>query len=145
MRLLTLFITLLFSMQLYASELVLIAHQDNNNKLEQHSLIQLYLNKTSTFADGTAAIIFHSARDSAEHQQFCLNLLNLTAAQYQSYWSRLIFTGAAARPHFVVDDDEMLKNVRSNKAAIGYISAETIPKDVRVIGYLSNGKWQAVP
>ena len=44
-----------------------------------------------------------------------------------------------------VDDDEMLKNVRSNKAAIGYISAETIPKDVRVIGYLSKGKWQAVP
>jgi hypothetical protein len=145
MRQLTLIITLLFSMQLSATELVLIAHQDNGNKLEQHSLIQLYLNKTSTFADGSAAIIFHSARDSAAHQQFCMNLLNLTAAQYQSYWSRLIFTGAAARPHFVTDDDEMLKNVRSNKAAIGYISADTVPKDVRVIGYLSKGKWQTLP
>lgn len=145
MRQLTLIITLLFSMQLYATELVVIAHQNNNNKLEQHSLIQLYLNKTSTFADGSAAMIFHSARDSAEHKQFCLGLLNLTAAQYQSYWSRLIFTGAAARPHFVADDHEMLKNVRSNKAAIGYISAGSVPQDVRVVGYLSNGKWQTVP
>lgn len=145
MRQLTFIITLLFSLQINAAELVLIAHQHNSNKLEQHSLIQLYLNKTSTFADGSAAIIFHSARDSTEHQQFCLNLLNLTAAQYQSYWSRLIFTGAAARPHFVLNDDEMLNSVRTNKAAIGYISAETIPKDVRVIGYLSKGRWQAVP
>ncbi len=145
MRLIILTLTLLLSLRLSATELILIAHQNNTNKLEQHSLIQLYLNKTSTFADGSAAVIFHSARDSEQHQQFCLSLLNLTAAQYQSYWSRLIFTGAAARPHFVLDDAEMLKNITTNKSAIGYISAGTIPKDVRVIGYLSKGKWQAVP
>lgn len=145
MRLIILTLTLLLSLRLSATELILIAHQNNTNKLEQHSLIQLYLNKTSTFADGSAAVIFHSARDSEQHQQFCLSLLNLTAAQYQSYWSRLIFTGAAARPHFVLDDAEMLKNITTNKSAIGYISAQTIPKDVRVIGYLTKGKWQSVP
>ncbi len=145
MRLLMLFITLLLSLSVHATELVLIAHQSNNNKLEQHSLIQLYLNKTSTFADGSAAVIFHSARDSAQHQQFCLSLLNLTAAQYQSYWSRLIFTGAAARPHFVQSDAEMLKIVSNNKSAIGYISASTEPVNVRIVGYLHNGKWQAMP
>ncbi|WP_306521927.1 hypothetical protein [Rheinheimera sp.] len=145
MRLIILTLTLLLSLRLSATELILIAHQNNTNKLEQHSLIQLYLNKTSTFADGSAAVIFHSARDSEQHQQFCLSLLNLTAAQYQSYWSRLIFTGAAARPHFVLDDTEMLKNITTNKSAIGYISAQTIPKDVRVIGYLTKGKWQSVP
>lgn len=145
MRLIILTLTLLLSLPLSATELILIAHQNNTNKLEQHSLIQLYLNKTSTFADGSAAVIFHSARDSEQHQQFCLSLLNLTAAQYQSYWSRLIFTGAAARPHFVLDDAEMLKNITTNKSAIGYISATTAPKNVRVIGYLTKGKWQAVP
>lgn len=145
MRLIILTLTLLLSLPLSATELILIAHQNNTNKLEQHSLIQLYLNKTSTFADGSAAVIFHSARDSEQHQQFCLSLLNLTAAQYQSYWSRLIFTGAAARPHFVQDDAEMLHNIKTNKSAIGYISATTAPDNVRVIGYLTKGKWQAVP
>lgn len=145
MRLLMLLFTLLLSLSVQATELVLIAHQSNTNKLEQHSLIQLYLNKTSTFADGSAAVIFHSARDSSQHQQFCLSLLNLTAAQYQSYWSRLIFTGSAARPYFVDDDAEMLKSVSSNKSAIGYISPSTEPVNVRVIGYLHNGKWQAMP
>lgn len=136
--------SLLLVMQVHAADFVVVVHQDNQSTMSQQLLLQLYLNKTAAFADGKAATLLHLPRTSAEHQQFCFELLNLTAHQYQSYWSRLVFTGNASNLQFA-SPDNILQQVQQNPSAIAYLPASTILTGVRQLGFLHDGKWQEAP
>lgn len=136
--------SLLLVMQVHAADFVVVVHQDNQSTMSQQLLLQLYLNKTAAFADGKAATLLHLPRTSAEHQQFCFELLNLTAHQYQSYWSRLVFTGNASNLQFA-SPDNILQQVQQNPSVIAYLPASTILTGVRQLGFLRDGKWQEAP
>lgn len=126
---------------LQAADFVIIVHKDNHSSMTQQLLLQLYLKKTAAFSDGKAATLLHLPRSSVEHQQFCLELLNLTANQYQSYWSRLVFTGNASNLQFASPDDILLQ-VQQNPSAIAYLPADTVLSGVRRLGFLRDGQWQ---
>ncbi|MBU1436083.1 MAG: hypothetical protein KKF79_01815 [Gammaproteobacteria bacterium] len=127
-----------------AADFVVVVHPKNQSMMDQNLLLQLYLNKTAAFDDGHAAILLHLPRTSAEHQQFCLELMNLTANQYQSYWSRLVFTGNATNLTFA-SPEQLLRQVRLNPSAIAYLPANTTLSGVRQLGFLRDGQWQAAP
>ena len=112
---------LLLALPVQAADFVVVVHKDNQSAVTQQLLLQLYLKKTAAFADGTAATLLHLPRSSAEHQQFCLELLNLTAHQYQSYWSRLVFTGRAQPPREAADADDVRRILQSTPGAIAYL------------------------
>jgi ABC-type phosphate transport system substrate-binding protein len=134
--------SLLLVMPLHATDFVVVVHKDNQSVITQQLLLQLYLNKTAAFANGKAATLLHLPRTSTEHQQFCLELLNLTAHQYQSYWSRLVFTGNANSLMFA-DADAVLQQVQRNPSAIAYLPATIQLSGVRQLGFLRDGQWQA--
>jgi ABC-type phosphate transport system substrate-binding protein len=123
--------------------LAVVVHLDNTTRLDQQQLIQLYLNKISSFQNGQTARVLHLPRSSAQHRQFCLQMLNLSASQYQSYWSRMLFTGAASDMIFIDNSEQLLKLLQTDKTAVGYLPANEA-QGVRVIGYLQQGQWQAV-
>lgn len=132
------------AMPLSAADFVVVVHKDNPSMVTQQLLMQLYLKKTSAFSDGKAATLLHLPRSSAGHQQFCLELLNLTAHQYQSYWSRLVFTGNASNLQFA-SPENILQQVQQNPSAIAYLPAETLLSGVRQLGFLRDGQWQDAP
>lgn len=129
---------------LHAADFVVVVHKDNQSAITQQLLMQLYLKKTAAFADGKAATILHLPRSSTEHQQFCFELLNLTAHQYQSYWSRLVFTGNASNLQFA-KPDSILQQVQQNPSAIAYLPADTALSGVRQLGFLRDGQWKDAP
>ena len=120
---------------------MVVVHKDNQSSMTQQLLLQLYLKKTAAFADGTAATLLHLPRSSVEHQQFCIELLNLTANQYQSYWSRLVFTGNASNLKFA-SPQSLVQQVQRDPFAIAYLPATTTLTGVRQLGFLRDGKWQ---
>lgn len=119
---------------------MVVVHKDNQSTMTQQLLLQLYLKKTAAFADGTAATLLHLPRSSVEHQQFCIELLNLTANQYQSYWSRLVFTGNASNLKFA-SPQSLVQQVQRDPFAIAYLPATTTLTGVRQLGFLRDGKW----
>jgi ABC-type phosphate transport system substrate-binding protein len=123
--------------------LAVVVHPDNTTALDQQQLIQLYLNKISSFQNGQTAKVLHLPRSSEQHRQFCLQMLNLSASQYQSYWSRMLFTGAASDMIFIDNSEQLLKLLQTDKTAVGYLPANEA-QGVRVIGYLQQGQWQAL-
>lgn len=125
------------------STLAVVVHPDNTTALDQQQLIQLYLNKISSFQNGQTAKVLHLPRSSAPHRQFCLQMLNLSASQYQSYWSRMLFTGAASDMIFIDNSQQLLKLLQTDKTAVGYLPASEA-QGVRIIGYLQQGQWHAV-
>lgn len=54
----------------------------------------------------------------------------------------MLFTGAASDLLFVDNSAQMLKVVRQNKNAVGYLPASEA-NGVRIIGYLQQGQWRA--
>ena len=134
-KLLRCILLLLISWSSAAADLVFVVNINNKSEFTSAQLMQLYLRKTERFADGVAANLYHLPRDSAEHQQFCMGLLNLTANQYQSFWSRLLFTGnVSAMDHCAVS--EMLLQVKNDKAAIGYLPLSAKHDEVRAVAIL---------
>ena len=134
-KLLRFVILLMISWSSAAADLVFVVNINNKSEFTQAQLMQLYLRKTESFSDGVAANLYHLPRNSAEHQHFCMSILNLTANQYQSFWSRLLFTGnVSAMEHR--DNSQMLLQIQSDKAGIGYLPLSADHAGVRAVAIL---------
>ncbi len=105
--------------------------------------MQLYLRKTDRFSDGTAANLFHLPRDSAGHQQFFMGLLNLTANQYQSYWSRLLFTGNVSATQYRTEQ-QLISLIAADDNAIGYVSVQTKLNGLRAVAILRDRELEII-
>lgn len=136
-------IFLMISCSSAAADLLLVVNIDNKTEFTTAQLMQIYLRKTESFSDGVAANLYHLPRDSAEHQQFCLGVLNLTANQYQSFWSRLLFTGnVSAMVHRT--PEQMLTAIQQDKAGIGYLPADQKLSGVRAVAILRDRQLELV-
>ncbi len=70
--------------------------------------------------------------------------LSLRAAYYQAltgkslpqineHWARLLFSGRVTPPALLSDEMAMLRAVRSNREALGYLPLSKVPEDVHVV------------
>ena len=126
---------LLISWPCVAVDMVFVVNANNKSEFSQAQIMQLYLRKTERFSDGVAANLYHLPRGSVEHQQFCLGLMNLSAHQYQSYWSRLLFTGnVSAMMHLT--HEQLVEKVAQDEAAIGYLPASINYQKLRAVAIL---------
>lgn len=126
----------------HAMELALIVHPSNTLVLSQEQLQLLLLNKQRYF-NGTQKIhLLHQPARSEAHQWLCRHMLDLTPAQYQSYWSRLLFTGNANGLVYL-DTTPMLQQVATDPSAIGYVPLNQVTNQVKVLAVLSDAGYQA--
>lgn len=124
-----------------ALELALIVHKSNPSQLTQEQLQYVMLNKQIYFSNGQKINVYHQPARSTEHAMLCKTLLSLRPAQYQSYWSRLLFTGNA-NDLVYLNTAEILHTVAANPAAMSYVPADQVTTEVRVIGILNEQGFQ---
>lgn len=124
-----------------ALELALIVHKSNTSQLTQEQLQYVMLNKQIYFSNGTKIVVYHQPARSTEHAMLCKTLLSLRPAQYQSYWSRLLFTGNA-NDLVYLPTAEILNKVATNPTAMSYVPADQVSTEVRVIGILNEQGFQ---
>ena len=65
--------------------------------------------------------------------EFYLRVAGKSPAQLKAFWSKLIFTGRGRPPKSVANSIEVLKLVRENPAAIGYIDRRLADTTVRIL------------
>lgn len=99
------------------------------------SLRDIYLGKVKRWDDGTQVQPVYVTRGNA-HKQFLSEVVNKTPAQFRTYWKRAVFTGGRAGFKKVSSEEELVKYVRENEGAVGYISADTEAEGVKVIGVM---------
>ena len=49
------------------------------------------------------------------------------------HWARLLFSGKVTPPALLLDEMAMLRAVRSNRDALGYLTLSKVPEDVHVV------------
>lgn len=131
----TLLLGIITSLPLSAQELVVIVNPTNQTtELSHRQLVNLYMGRTQNYPDGTLALPVDQAPDSAARQAFYERLVGKSVAEVNAYWAKLLFTGRASPPRSLTDSETVLRVVRENRDAIGYIESEYLDDTVKVVG-----------
>ncbi len=125
---------LLFSTLVHSETVVVIASAASPvSKLDKEQVANLFLGKSSSYPDGSAAVPIEQTDGSTAHEEFHKNVTEKSASQLKSYWSKMIFSGKGTAPKEVANNTELLKLVAANPTMIGYVDKNTLDKSVKVI------------
>ena len=91
----------------------------------------IFLGRTRSFANDRIALPIDQS--SPLRAEFYRRLTGRSLEQINAYWARILFTGQASPPLQVPDDAAMLKTIRDNEGAIGYIDKSHLDDSVRVL------------
>jgi ABC-type phosphate transport system substrate-binding protein len=96
---------------------------------------KLFLKKTATWANGRGDVApVDQPEGSAVREAFTKEVLRKSVSAVKSYWQQQIFSGRGVPPTERASDSEVLSFVRTNPAAIGYVSSSTpVGSGVKVI------------
>jgi hypothetical protein len=83
--------------------------------------------------DGHAVEALDLPGDDKLRHAFYQQLLGRNADQMRAHWARLIFTGKAKPPREVAHGDEMRAQVTRSNNMIGYLPADKVPADAKVL------------
>jgi len=133
LRLIFIFIAL-FASPLQAGIVVIVNSENTTSYFSQRQLVDLYMGRDLYFPDGTMALRLDQSPKSQVRHDFYKNLVGKSVAQINAYWARLLFTGRASPPQVINDSKGVLKAVRNNENAVGYINESELDAGVKVVG-----------
>lgn len=123
---------LLLSASAAQAEVAVIVHAKNAIAVPSPRQVQdIFLGRTRTFADGRFALPIDQS--SSLRAEFYQTLTARPLEQINAYWARLMFTGQSSPPPQLPDDGAVLKMVRENEGAIGYVDSAQVDKTVRLL------------
>jgi ABC-type phosphate transport system substrate-binding protein len=101
--------------------------------LTSEEIAEIFLGKSARLPGGAVAVPFDLPEGSPARDEFYLRVAGKSPAQLKAFWSKLIFTGRSRPPKALRDATEVLKVVRQNPAAIGYVDIASVDASVRVL------------
>jgi hypothetical protein len=115
------------------ADLLLIVNSDNPlGGLERKQVVDIYMGRSSAFPNQRPAHTLDVANGDLR-AEFYKALTGKTEAQVDAYWATLIFAGRMTPPRKLPDEAAVIKAVKSNRNAIGYISRQTLPAGVKIV------------
>jgi ABC-type phosphate transport system substrate-binding protein len=101
--------------------------------LSQAQIADVFLGKLTRLPSGTLPVPLDQSEGSPLRDEFYLRVAGKSPAQLKAFWSKLIFTGRGRPPRSVASSTEVLKLVRENPSAIGYIDRRFADNTVRIL------------
>lgn len=117
----------------HAEVVAVVSARSPINLLTQAQIADLFLGRLTRLPDGTVAVPLDQPEGSAARDEFYLRMAGKSPAQLKAFWSKLIFTGRGRPPKSLSDSSEILKAVRDNPAAIGYVDRKYADPTVRIL------------
>jgi hypothetical protein len=112
---------------------VIVNPENRADTLRREEVSRLFLKKTTRWADGRVAVPVDLVETSAAREAFSRDIHRRPASAIKKYWQQMVFSGESAPPPEVATEDEVLAMVRSDPAAIGYVSDEVVLHGVKII------------
>ncbi len=101
--------------------------------LSRTALSQVFLKKTVTWPDGSAAVPVDLAVGSPTREVFSRDVHGRGSAAVDAYWQKQVFSGREVPPLTKASDAEVIAYVRATPGAIGYVSAVVAADGVKSI------------
>lgn len=133
MRALLLILGILWALPGQAEGLVVIASPHvPDTRISVEQLADIYMLKKAFWADKTQVVPVNREASSMEREKFSEAIFDLSPQELAEYWNRLRFQGKFP-PLVQTSDQAVLGFVRSVPGAIGYINANHVPAEVKVL------------
>ncbi len=117
----------------HADFFVVVQAGNPQQALTQKEAIDLFMGRGRAFANGDFALMFDLPRDNPRRAAFYQALTGMNAAQVNSHWSRLMFSGQNMPPQPLPDEAAIVETVKRNPSAIGWLTKEPADKQVRTL------------
>lgn len=121
------------SVEVSAETVVIANHNNETDSLTNRQLVDLYMGRDQNFPNGEAALPLDHVANSSTRASFYKGLVNKSVAEVNAYWARLLFTGRASPPRVMQNTESIMKTVRENSGAIGYIDSQFLDESVKVL------------
>ena len=125
--------TLLIGLPAMAETAVIVSNSNPNAPMDADTISRIFLGKTSSFPDGSAAVPIDQNEGSAVRDGFTDKILGKNASQLKAYWSRLIFTGKGTPPKESGSDADIKALVAKNPNLVGYVDSSAVDGSVKVV------------
>jgi ABC-type phosphate transport system substrate-binding protein len=111
-----------------------IVHPDNPiQSLRRDEVSRLFLKKITRWSDGRAAAPVDLVESAPARNAFSRDVHQRSPAAIKKYWQQMVFSGESAPPPEVATEADVLALVRSDPAAIGYVSDEAVLRGVKIL------------
>ena len=101
--------------------------------MTQKQAIDLFMGRNRALSNGDFALMLDLPRDHPRWASFYQALTGLNAAQVNSYWSRLLFSGQNMPPRALADEAMVLDTLRRTPNAVGWVTKEPADKQFRTL------------
>jgi ABC-type phosphate transport system substrate-binding protein len=114
---------------------VVVVNEQNSIASAPRTLVsQFFLKKATRWESGAIALPVDLPADSPVREAFSRRVLSKSVSSIKAYWQQQIFSGRDVPPPEQKTEAEALEFVRSNAAAIAYVSpVAVLPRGVRVL------------
>lgn len=128
-----LIIALILSGPLQADILVIVNAQNPVTHLDKKQVVDVFMGRVSTFPGGARANTLDLRPGTPLRADFYRSLTGKSEAQVDAYWATLVFAGRMSPPKQFTNGQQLINEVARDKFAIGYVSLQTLPKNVKVV------------
>lgn len=116
------------------ADILVIANRDNPGANPgTREVSDLYLGRSRTLSSGEAVQLLEYRHDHELRTRFYRQLNGMSLPQLNAYWARLQFSGEVLPPPSLPDGQAVLRAVRNNRQALGYIDSTDLDDSVRVV------------
>lgn len=121
---------------------VIIVNQDNSvSSASKSQISKIFLGNSTKWSNGVRAVPVDQAKSGASGKAFLANIVGMSESEYKNLWIEKMLSGEAEPPPVKTSDAEVVKFVKGNVGAVGFIEASS-PKDgVKVIKIDGKDKW----
>jgi hypothetical protein len=114
-----------------------IVHPDNPSiTLRRDVVSRLFLKKITRWSDGRTAVPVDLVESAPARDAFSRDVHRRPTTAIKKYWQQMVFSGKSAPPPEVATEEDVLDMVRSDPAAIGYVSDEVTLHGVKIVDIL---------
>lgn len=111
-----------------------LVHPDNPAiTLRRDEVSRLFLKKITRWSDGRTAAPVDLVVSAPARDAFSRDVHRRPASAIKKYWQQMVFSGQSAPPPEVATEEDVLAMVRSDPAAIGYVSDEVSLHGVKIV------------
>ncbi len=130
--LLPLLLFLLCSAGSYAQIAVIVNKSVPVSSVSASKLLDIYSLSTKDWGGGVKIVVFDRKSDDDVKSKF-YGYVGKPAADIKKVWMRVQLAGEGKAPEALSSDEDIVKKVASTAGAIGYVSADKVTGDVKVI------------
>ena len=105
--------------------------------VKKSELAAMFLKKADSWPTGALVVPVDQPERAAVRQSFSRDVIGKPPAAVKSYWNQLVFSGRSVPPPEKLTDEEVIHFVKNTPSAVGYVSASTKTKGVKVLAVRS--------